>query len=181
MKYYTGIGSRQTPGPILQLMEAAARKLAGEGWILRSGHAQGADRAFEVGAGGNAMIYLPWANFGLARYKDDPGMPIAGEGVCLLDLWLANYQRLVQLGIRSTRDPKTAIMLLHGRNWAQVLGHDPGLVQPSKFLICWCPEIDGQPQGGTATAVLLAQRHEIPVRNLWHKEHLEAMTQWLQK
>ena len=47
MKYYTGIGSRETPKDIMQLMSKLAYKLASEGYILRSGAAQGADTAFE--------------------------------------------------------------------------------------------------------------------------------------
>ena len=49
-KFYTGIGSRQTPKDILNLIEDVAFKLASKGYILRSGAAKGADTAFEDGA-----------------------------------------------------------------------------------------------------------------------------------
>lgn len=62
MKIYTGIGSRETPYEILQLMKELAR-LMSECFILRSGGADGADSAFESGCSGLKEIYLPWKNF----------------------------------------------------------------------------------------------------------------------
>jgi hypothetical protein len=46
---YTGIGARRTPSDVLDLMHSLAMRLSG-GWVLRSGGADGADRAFEEGA-----------------------------------------------------------------------------------------------------------------------------------
>lgn len=63
---YAGIGSRETPPDVLDLMTRAARWLAQRGWTLRSGAAQGADSAFEVGVrerSRGAEIYLPWPSF----------------------------------------------------------------------------------------------------------------------
>jgi hypothetical protein len=64
-KYYTGIGSRNTPHNIKNLMVGLARKLADEGYILRTGGSPGADTAFEVGAidKGDMEIYLPYSGF----------------------------------------------------------------------------------------------------------------------
>lgn len=56
-KYYSGVDSRKTPPNILDLMTKVAQKLAGQGWVLPSGGADGADSAFETGvkqAGGAA-------------------------------------------------------------------------------------------------------------------------------
>lgn len=50
MKYYAGIGSRNTPADILDLMTHLARRLDSRGYTLRSGGADGADAAFERGA-----------------------------------------------------------------------------------------------------------------------------------
>jgi len=47
--YYAGIGSRQTPDWCLKIFEELGAKLAEEGYILRSGHAEGSDMAFEKG------------------------------------------------------------------------------------------------------------------------------------
>ena len=56
-KYYCGIGSRQTPGEILEIMLLVSIKLRSQKWILRSGGADGADKAFETGAGFLKDIY----------------------------------------------------------------------------------------------------------------------------
>ena len=64
--YYTGIGSRETPEEVLSLFVIVGEFLAKKGYILRSGSAQGADRAFEVGCDkvkGKKEIYLPWRRF----------------------------------------------------------------------------------------------------------------------
>jgi predicted Rossmann fold nucleotide-binding protein DprA/Smf involved in DNA uptake len=44
-KYYAGIGSRETPKDICDIMTQLAIKLANNGWVLRSGGAKGADRS----------------------------------------------------------------------------------------------------------------------------------------
>ena len=58
-RFYAGIGARATPPEILSLMTRAAFALTKRGYVLRSGHAIGADSAFERGAGEAAEIYLP--------------------------------------------------------------------------------------------------------------------------
>ena len=67
-KYYTGVGSRETPKDVLDLMEKIAYKLSKKGWILRSGGAEGADSAFFQGCEKYsstpiAEIYIPWNGF----------------------------------------------------------------------------------------------------------------------
>jgi len=47
--YYAGIGSRSTPDNVLGIMEKLGIVLAKKGFILRSGGADGADKAFEKG------------------------------------------------------------------------------------------------------------------------------------
>ena len=66
IKIYTGIGSRETPIHILNFFVVIGNYLASEGYTLRSGHAPGADQAFEEGCdqvNGKKEIYLPWPNF----------------------------------------------------------------------------------------------------------------------
>lgn len=174
MKFYTGIGSRSTPDDVLALMERAAAWLAAQGWTLRSGHAAGADRAFECGAGTESVIYLPWASFGQKPYGEDPGMSVLGHAIALPEVTLlANYAELQRLGIRSPGSPSRTVRLLHGRNYCQVLGHretgdEVGNAdnKASSFVVCWCPLVGDVPQGGTASAILLARRQGIPVVNL---------------
>ena len=171
-KFYAGVGSRETPPEILDLMTEAARWLRREGWILRSGHAPGADWAFEQGAEKDSVIYLPWPSFGQVKYQDDPGRPVLGEAICLpRSALFVRYEILVKDRIHS-RARSDSVKMLHGRNHAQIFGHletEPA----SAFVLCWCEEVGGKPQGGTATAVKLARKHGIPVYNLWLPEDLE--------
>jgi len=59
LRYCTGIGARATPPEVLSLMTRAAFALLKRGYVLRSGHAIGADSAFERGAGDAAQTFLP--------------------------------------------------------------------------------------------------------------------------
>jgi predicted Rossmann fold nucleotide-binding protein DprA/Smf involved in DNA uptake len=64
--YYSGIGSRRTPENIQELMVKLGHYLAGRGWVLRSGGAEGADTAFEKGCDqvhGRKEIFLPWKGY----------------------------------------------------------------------------------------------------------------------
>ena len=65
-KYYAGIGSREAPALIQGFFTKLAERLAGQGYVLRSGGAAGADKAFEKGcdeASGEKEIFLPWAGY----------------------------------------------------------------------------------------------------------------------
>ncbi len=151
MKYVTGIGSRETPESIIPIIKQLAHRLVNHGFILRSGGANGADSYFETqwdNYGGQKEIYLPWANFN----NNKSGLYGVSEKA---------------LKIAQTLHPKWSslkepVRLLHGRNVYQVLGKE--LDTPSDLLIGWTP--DGQIVGGTATAINLAKRMDVPVFNL---------------
>lgn len=51
---------------------------------------------------------------------------------------------------------------MHSRNCHQILGYD--LQSPVDAVICWTP--NGKIQGGTATAIRIAMKYNIPVFNL---------------
>ena len=51
---------------------------------------------------------------------------------------------------------------MHSRNCHQILGFD--LQSPVDAVICWTP--DGKIQGGTATAIRISMKYDIPVFNL---------------
>ena len=62
-KFYTGIGSTETPKEALDLMFQIAIKLAKQGVVLRSGGGGGGDMAFELGcnsAKGMKELYWPY-------------------------------------------------------------------------------------------------------------------------
>lgn len=171
---YAGIGSRRTPPLILGVMEAIGETLAREGWILRSGHAPGADQAFEKGAGEAAEVYLPWPGF-------EGEVPIYGRPL---------YQASPTAhAIAADHHPawprlKDAVRSLHARNAHQVLGLE--LDAPSSFVICWTPDgsLDGRggKSGGTGQALRIAAAYGVPVFNLKNADverpHSEVMA-WI--
>lgn len=173
-RYYTGIGSRETPKPILELMERVAGLLAREGCILRSGHASGADQAFERGAGGKAEIYLPWAEFEsrvpvLGDYIQDKPTLEAAE-------FSSKYHPAWEKLGRGSRH-------LHARNAHQIFGRDVMIRSvPSGFVICWTKDgtRDGSTRGcgGTGQALRIAAAHQIPVYNLANGEDYNKITEW---
>lgn len=160
VKYYTGVGSRKTPESIKNIMTRLAKKLAADGWILRSGGAEGADKAFEAGAGSAKEIF----------YAADATAAAMLEAARFHPAW----DRCSPYAQR-----------LHGRNALQVLGRN--LDSPSTFLVCWTP--DGCTThawrtietGGTGTAISIADYHEVEVLNLARPEHLERAIKYLAK
>lgn len=148
--FYTGIGSRQTPDEIQWHMMHLAEDLALLGHVLRSGGADGADTAFEIGCdrrGGAKEIYLPWKGFNRRK-----GLVLNEEAA----------ERIVSVLHPAWHNCRDSVKKLHTRNVYQVLGQD--LATPSKFVVCWTKQ--GRIEGGTATAIRLAISQEIPVFNL---------------
>jgi len=66
---YAGIGSRRTPATCLGFMERMAARLAGQGYTLRSGPADGAHSAFEPGPAAGRPGHLGKA----LRFRRIPG------------------------------------------------------------------------------------------------------------
>lgn len=160
MKYYSGVGSRETPQDILDLMKDIAVFLSLQGWTLRSGGAPGADTAFEeaaVAVNGKKQIFLPWKGF---NGNTSPLYNIPSEA---FEISREAYgERLDYM--------KRPIKLLMARNVQQVLG--PTLDEPSAFVVCWTPDgiTDGSQRtrktGGTGQAISIATRYDVPVFNL---------------
>lgn len=147
---YAGIGSRRTPPEVIVQMTALAALAASAGWRLRSGHADGADLAFERGAGGQADIFLPWPTFNDAH-------PVQGDAHTrpaprAFDIAARHHPAWDRLG--------RAAQSLHARNSHQVLGAD--LASPADLVLCWT-----RSGGGTQQALRIAQAHDVPVLNLW--------------
>lgn len=166
MRFYTGVGSRETPPEVLVGMRRLAEWLRLLGFTLRSGGANGADTAFETGAYDLRHIYLPWSGFN-GRYRTHSESP-SRDAYALAQTVHPAWSRL-----------STGARALHARNCHQVLGDT--LDAPSDFLVCWTP--DGcvseatrtKNAGGTATAIVLADRHAIPVFNLCDPAATEAV------
>lgn len=150
MKYFTGVGSRSVDEEGYNLLFSASQFLSLQGYILRSGAAEGSDTAAELGVyevNGAKEIYIPWKGFNKSTSDligaNDKALKIASEihpawGKC--SKW---------------------VRLLHARNIYQVLGKT--LDKPSDLLICWTP--GGDTVGGTATSLRLAMKYNIPIYN----------------
>lgn len=151
IKYVTGIGSRSTPLEIQATMREIASYFRQLNIILRSGGAEGADKAFEQGVDdelGQKEIYLPWKGFNKSQ---SPLYGVCEKALAMASTIHPNWDACSQ-----------GAKLLHGRNCYQVLGKN--LDTPSDLLICWTE--NGEVKGGTATAIKLAIKSRIPVFNL---------------
>ncbi|WP_083386255.1 DUF4326 domain-containing protein [Acidithiobacillus ferrivorans] len=157
---YAGIGSRNTPMDMLQQMQLIASWLESRGYRLLSGGAAGADTAFEMGAGSNKEIYLPWPGFN----------EHTGAGV--IDLPTAEARRVAALVHPAGDKMGDKVLAFMARNSHQVLGAN--LRSPVDFVLCWTA--DGcetevrrtRATGGTGQAIALADRWGVPVINLIH-------------
>lgn len=165
--YYTGIGSRSTPVDILQRMVKLGSWFSELDWVLRSGGADGADRAFERGVrvGKQCDIYIPWKGF--AKHSDNP--IIASN----IDTW--EQAKMIAADIHPAWDKcSDGAKALHARNMYQVLGHD--LNTPSKFVVFYAKETKSDyVSGGTRTAVELARQYGIPCVNMWCDDWQDTM------
>lgn len=183
-KFYTGVGSRDTPDKYLTIMTDLAYHLDKQGWILRSGGAIGADESFQKSVQDYSNIFLPHKNF-----RKGEGI----EGVYIDDRDLISEAMYIMS--KHKGHPHWEHMLnspsqlnnvkLHTRNVFQVLGAD--LCSPSKFLVCWTRDgacsydETSYASGGTGTAIRLASVFNVPIFNLAKAEHELRIQQWIEK
>ena len=154
LRFYSGIGARRAPPEVLSLMTRAAFALLKRGYVLRSGHAIGADTAFERGAGQAAQIFLPapgWRGSASTFHAGTLGEGVWGRAREIA----AAHHPVFASRSRFVHD-------LHTRNVFQVLGL--ALDSPSEFVLCWTA--DGEASGGTGQALRIAATHGVPVYNL---------------
>ena len=161
MNSYAGIGSRRTPGAIKMIMTKTANHLQTAGWHLRTGGADGADRAFSNGARDeNKTIFLPWAGF------NNYGFP---DGVVLSNKAREEAENIASKEHPAWHNCSRGARALHARNVAILLGGQ--LDDPVKAVLCWTP--NGKTVGGTGMGIRIARSLDIPVMNLeyfdWQK------------
>lgn len=155
---YAGIGGRDTPADILEIMMGIGASLAMRGWILRSGHCTGPDQAFEAGADMvNPLlkeIYLPWKGFAGSSSELHPGNhPYTPEERYIAEKMHPAWHKL-----------KPAAQKLHTRNVRQISGLDiTDDLAKSKFVVCWTEK--GFMKGGTSQALRIAENLHIPIFN----------------
>jgi hypothetical protein len=176
--YYAGIGSRRTPEYIMNLMEQLANKLREDEFVLRTGHAPGADQAFEKGAGGQAQIFLPWSSFQqdceFTASRNDSGKVVYPT--------IFNAPSLAAAEIAAQFHPAWDSLTqgarkLHARNVHQILGPQPDArPTPVEFVLCWTP--NAEIVGGTAQAIRIAEGYDISVHNLADEDVYDVAFEW---
>ena len=183
-KYYTGVGSREIPEDVFNIFRMVGRTLARKGFILRSGSADGSDRAFELGASdvdpNLTEIYLPNSDFKSYRRI---------VGVNYLPLVEGEIENAEKIYSTPTNKHKDGIMPwfnkiqrynqeFHARNVLQVTGRN-GV--DSSFCIYYAPAVNGNVVGGTRSAVELCRSKGIPTYNLFHNHVKETFLERLKE
>jgi hypothetical protein len=157
---YAGIGSRDTPEEVLELMRLLGAHLAKKRVILRSGGAKGADQAFEEGCdihSGPKEIYLPWKGF---EGSTSPLFNIPSEAFTIAEKFHPYWGNLSQ-----------GAQKLQARNSLQVLGEN--LSSPVDFLLCYTK--GGKGGGGTGQALRIAKSYNIPIFDFGKYSSIEEM------
>lgn len=186
-KVYAGVGSRETPEEILALMRELGKALCEDGWVLSSGDAVGADRAFYEGArmASNfseemVRIYLSYNGFwnGFERVYVD-----SKPGLLDATVFTETYEQAKQMALEARGSFERlgpGGIALHTRNVFQIHGHT--LQDKVKAMVYW-----GIPKGktekvngGTNTALQLAIKSGIEKRiNLYYEENVAAAKAYL--
>lgn len=165
-RFYTGIGSRKAPLPILKRAQALGKELAIKGFTGRSGKAEGMDEAFMKGFGeagsGRFVNYLPYPSF-----RESLALPAGCDDISCYsnDVWKEAV--LIARGIygKGWFEITPGARDLHTRNVFQVLGDD--LKTPSEFVLYWAePEGRNAVKGGTNTAFQVARQFSIGCYNV---------------
>lgn len=153
-----GIGSRETPPDILALMTQIGAWAKKNQFEIYSGHAEGADWAFEQGAQKFCSVFLPWSQFNSHLISDSSKFIPDLDNPEVVELTKKFHPAFYRLS--------SAAIKLMCRNAYQVLGHY--LDNPVDLVICWTK--DGKASGGTGQALRIAKHYEIPIVNLYYPE-----------
>lgn len=179
VKYWAGVGSRETPLEILHLMVRLGRTLTDLGFPLSSGDAVGADRAFYRGASLSpryaevgSRIYLHKNGY-QCRWRDPK------QGFLVASDYPDTYPRAVQMASQA-RGGFYGLgpggIALQTRNVFQIHGHT---LQDTIGALYYYGVPVGKPEnekvrGGTNTAVRLGVMANVPQR---HNLYFEATRQ----
>lgn len=163
-KIITIVGARKTPVEIIHQCQNDIGQLNKENYIFRSGNAQGFDQVIANVPEKCREVYLPYHNFGcsLNNYRN----------VFVPKRDFDNWGRAVNIvkELHPNKNLTDMQMMYLARDVYQVLGKD--LQTPSDLVICWTE--DGASElhqltrktGGTAMALRVAFRYNIPVINI---------------
>jgi ABC-type dipeptide/oligopeptide/nickel transport system ATPase component len=164
---YAGIGSRETPQEVLELMTKAAEYLDGLGYTLQTGFTfknketgedeEGADKAFSQGSQ-NKILFGPSA------------IRKTVKGVASLESYDDNVTKVSNNIVKEIHPApdrlKPGAVKLMARNTNQIFGKN--LDSTVDFVLFYAQETNDplRPKGGTGQAVEMARRKGIPTINM---------------
>lgn len=160
MRYITIIGSRETTATNMARLQKAANLLVKFGYTLRSGGADGADTVVTM-MNCAKEIFIPWGNFNKMYHNPDKGIYDAQK--------FPNYRRAQMMAKKIHPAPdklSRGALSLHTRNVYQVMGPSLSKAHYSRLVVYSANEVNGVVKGGTATAVHLARKLNIPTVNV---------------
>jgi len=165
MKFYAGIGSRETTLKFDPIIKDIVLKLNDLNYTLRSGGAIGADSMFGKYAI-NPEIYLPWDNYNNndSQLHNELSNTVIEESYKIAQNFHPNWNVLTDGGKK-----------LMARNTFQILGKDLNTL--SEFVICWTK--DGKMKGGTSQALRIAKHYDIPIFNLFNNDCVLNLNKYL--
>lgn len=138
------IGSRTAPEDILAKMYALGRWFASQGILVRSGGANGSDKAFVKGVdAGNGPKEIYTAE-----------MPLESWWFACAEHFHPNWPACAEYAKK-----------LHARNTPIVLGPSDVQWNPSNAVVCWTK--NGSEYGGTGQGLRIAKYYQIPIFNLF--------------
>lgn len=164
-KIYAGIGSRKTPPEVCEIFAILSSQLCSKGWTLRSGRAEGADKAFEYGARGvrgKCEIFLPNIHNYMSMGQIMREHPEPWNQTSYIDEVYGSVlgcKVIARLLHPNGKNLSPEALELHARNTYQILGQD--LNTPVNVVICWTE--GGRGEGGTGQALRLAKMLNIPI------------------
>ncbi len=177
--FFTGIGSRETPEDIGNILSTFCEIMTRGGYVLRSGGAPGADLYCEKGVVNTLIkndkdfkeIYIPWKGFN----GSDSMLYTQEDSEEVIQISRENHPAYEYL--------KPPVKKLMNRNVYQVLGYN--LDRPSEFVICYTS--DGckyhkdrtNKTGGTGLAISVASKNNIPIINLGNDDDLKMVKDFI--
>lgn len=166
---YAGIGSRETPKDILDLMYLIGYFMALEGHECATGACIGPDQAFANGAiaaGGIVHINLPWWSYEQAWVKSLPQNKVSIR--VINDTDVAAYQSVDTFHPAPQR-LKQSVRKLHARNYL--------ILQTTQKVICYTNK--GLVTGGTGQGIRIAKQFGQIIHNLGTRDIHQQYLAWI--
>ena len=163
---YSGIGHRNTPENVRNMMTNIGSQLAQMGFILRSGNAIGADQAWE-----EQVTRKMKEIFIVERKYSCPFGIIADVTQEQWDFVVSHYHG----GMRAFSKQSAYVQYLFLRNLNILCGKD--LDDKVDFVAYWH---EGEHcNGGTGHTISMAKTLEIPCFNIWSEKDQQAMDEFV--